>query len=217
MGSEKEQWKHSSLLDHLFGFNIDEIEARLLAEERKNSSSDKHQLWNFSSRDGNQTWIGLDPQVMLTPYSEQFEITERLSLNGKTLVDLGCGYARMGLFFKGFYPDSKFIGYEVVNERVVDTARVFNELEIRNSLIETVDITKSDFQLPDADIFFIYDFGHPSQIKEMLEKLSAVADQKSITVVARGKGIQSLIYYHHPWLFSLYGPEVARNYIIFRS
>ncbi len=208
---------HSSLLDCIIGFDVNQIEAELFKRERESSSDEKFELWDFNRSNGNQTWIGLDPQVMLTPYCEQFEIAKKLNLKKHTLVDLGCGYGRMGLFFKNFFPSAKFLGHEVVAERVIEANRIFETLKIDNAHVFHSDITDPSFELPDADIFFIYDFGHPAQIKMMLDRLSALADIKSITVVARGKGIQSIIFYHHPWLFSLHDPEIASNYTIFRS
>ena len=68
-------------------------------------------------------WVGLNIQSLLTPYTEITEILQRLELKpGDQLIDLGAGYGRIGFVMGHNYPESIFIGYEAVSERVIGSA-----------------------------------------------------------------------------------------------
>lgn len=89
---------HSRKIDERLGFQVDQIEAELLERARKLRPGGH--LWTLGQglHEGSQTWIGLDPQVIQTPYAEIVEILDLLDLKcSKKVVDLGAGYGRMGI------------------------------------------------------------------------------------------------------------------------
>src|SRR5689334_5029748 len=82
---------HSGKVDAWLGLKISEIETalseRLYAERGRERYREPYK----------DSWVGLPPQSLLTPYSEIRSILAKLSPPpGSTLVDLGAGYGRVG-------------------------------------------------------------------------------------------------------------------------
>ncbi|MGZ3713622.1 MAG: class I SAM-dependent methyltransferase, partial [Bdellovibrionota bacterium] len=66
-----------------------------------------------------ERWEKQGPAVFMTPYTELRKILTELSPKGGQLViDLGAGYGRMGFVLKSHFPEVRFIGYELVAQRV---------------------------------------------------------------------------------------------------
>jgi hypothetical protein len=145
---------------------------------------------------GHQTWVGLDPQTLNTPYAELDLACELLKPKpGELFVDLGAGYGRLGLVLNEKYPGVKFLGYELVKERVDEGNRILGG----NQLV-TMDLMASNFELPIAEYYFLYDFGKTEHIRRIMAKFEKLADTHHFKLIARGKGSRSIIEYEHPWL-----------------
>jgi hypothetical protein len=206
-----------TLLDQYFGFHIDEIEAHLLVAAKDINPYGNHHTWGQALHQGNQTWVGLHPQSILTPYQELLEICQLLNpVAGQTIVDLGAGYGRMGLVMKLHFPEVHFLGLEFVGERVKEGQRILKEQHCELARLEQADLTVDEFQLPDADYYFIYDYGTIPHLRRTMQQIEdKVVAKKNFKVIARGKGIRSLIGHEHPWLASVFEAVHRTNYSIY--
>lgn len=190
---------HAYELDRQLGFQCEAIEKQIV--EKYPSQSDQ------------ELWIGKDYQGIQTPYSELVEVIERVALSdGSTWVDLGAGYGRMGLVIAACFPKLRFRGYEFVQERVNEARRVFPEMQI-----EQADLAAAGFEMPDAEGYFLYDFGTEAAIESVLEKLKHVARRQQIVAIGRGKRSRHLIDRRHPWLSGVHNPEHFETYSVYRS
>lgn len=200
-------WEEDSqAIDQQLGFRVAEIERALLERARQRDPSGNHHTWGSALHNGNQTWVGLHPETIQTPYSELADIVRRLPLkNGERVIDYGAGYGRLGLVLKDLHPGVSFRGIEFVPERVEEARRL-------GINVVQGDLTHPDFFPEAADHYFIYDFGKVPHIRELLNKLGAVADRKSFTVTGRGKGIRSLIAHEFHWLTPFHESE---NYALY--
>lgn len=198
----------SDEIDRLLGFRVHEIENELHERARMSDPQGNHHRWGASLHSGNQTWVGLHPETIQTPYVELLRVCEKLNLSsGQKVVDLGAGYGRLGLVLAEFYPEVQFQGIEYVSERVAEGKRM------GVNLIEG-DLTHPDYIPDEADHFFIYDFGKVPHIRSLLQKLSDLADRKKFTVTGRGMGIRSLIAHEFHWLTPFYEEENFSLYSI---
>jgi hypothetical protein len=191
-------------IDRYFGYRVNEIEEDIYRAAKKLRPDGDLANLGHVFHGGHQTWIGLDPQTLQTPYSELIQMCELLTPRPKSLiVDLGAGYGRLGLVLHFFYPTVQFIGYELVPERVAEGNRIFELNNCQISKLLTQDLTSAAFKIPVADSYFIYDYGKVAHIRETLKQLEALTAHHHFKVIARGKGTRSIIEHEHPWLCEL--------------
>lgn len=203
----KEAQNHSTQVDHHLGFHFQEIEENLL----KNQNYQK-------SQEPVQTWAGLPVQAMQTPYTEIRYILSLLKPSpDQMVIDMGCSYGRMAHVIGQHYPQVNFIGYELVQERVDEGQRVLRHFHYPRTRLETCDLNSQTFTPPEADFYFIFDFGSRPAIEKALEDLRVIARKRGITLIARGRGIRHQIYQSHPWLCEINPPENYDHFTIFRS
>lgn len=202
--SHEGQRKHSAIVDKLLGFEVEDIENGLYKKARLLRPEGSIQNWGHSLHQGNQTWVGLDPQTLQTPYTEIFQMLQFLGPDLNHLVDLGAGYGRMALVLAQVSPESLFTGHEIVQERVTEGSRVLNELSCTNAKLIEQDLMDPSYSLTSADAYFLYDFGKVGHIRYILNQLKNLADTLKFKVIARGKGSRSLIDYEHPWLSQVF-------------
>lgn len=194
---------HSQTLDQLFGFNSERIERALSGLDCGHNK---------------QLWYGLDLQSLQTPYSEILQIIQIIEPSSdETWVDLGAGYGRMGLVMGLLYPSMKFKGFEFVKERVTEANRILKKWGCDGSTLSQADLAAPSFFIPDADLFFIYDFGSKQDVSCVLRKLAEKAKRHPVRVVARGRGIRHWILQEHPWLASVEPPRHYQHWSIFHS
>ncbi|MGE3610092.1 MAG: hypothetical protein AB7I27_10935 [Bacteriovoracaceae bacterium] len=207
---------HSEIVDHLLGFQVDEIEARLLTKAKETSPDGNIKNWGQHIHQGNQTWVGLSLQTLQTPYNELRKMCHSLNLKqGDHLVDLGAGYGRLGLILKYYYPGIRFTGFEYVPERVEEGNRIFQFYECSQSTLIEQDLGSPKFQLPIADYYFLYDYGNLFQMRMTINQLENLALNKKFKVIARGHGIRSIIDLEHPWLSQVFPVQRERLYSVY--
>lgn len=165
-----------------------------------------------------QLWIGLPTRTLLTPYTEIRLILDQLAPPaGSTVVDLGAGYGRMGFVVGWHYPEVRFIGYELVDERVTEARRCLEEFAFPRVRMECADLNEASFRPESAEFYFLYDFGSRQAIDKTLDDLREIARSRAITVVGRGRASRDAIERRNPWLSEVVAPEHYPHYSIYRT
>lgn len=209
---------HSRAVDDQLGFAHREIERQLLDRAKSLEPTGSMNSWGRGIHDGQQTWVGLDPEVLQTPYDELDRMCRLLELNfDDHVVDLGAAYGRLAFVLAHHHPLAHFTGIEYVSERVTEANRVFEQHGLRNARVIQDDLSREDFLLPLAQAYFVYDYGNIEHIRHTLEQLKQLDTTHRFQVVARGQGIRSLIQYHHPWLAQMGTPYHEENFSIYRN
>jgi hypothetical protein len=204
-------------LDQSFGFRISEIEQDLLTAAKALRPQGSLANLGAALHQGHQTWIGLDPDSLNTPYAELAEMCDLLNpVKDDLVVDLGAGYGKLGLVLHKNYPEVHFRGFEFVPERVEEGRRIFALHGCVRAELFIQDLMSSDFSLPVASHYFLYDFGKLEHIRVILLLLEKLADSHHrFKVIARGKGSRSIIEFEHPWLSGINDVLVRENYSIY--
>ncbi len=205
--TDLEAMQHSEAIDHWLGFDIVTVEKLIHAR-----------LGNSRLGDAQEYWVGLNIQSLLTPYTEIRKLLKLLEIKpGDRLIDLGAGYGRIGFVMGHYYPDSSFVGYEAVEERVQETHRCLKRWNFPNVQMELADLSAQNFKPEAADFYFIYDYGTRPAVEKTLEDLKEVARTRKITVIGRGRLSRDAIERHHPWLSQVHAPLHFKNYSIYFS
>jgi hypothetical protein len=196
---------HSAEVDAWLGLKTAMIEAMLVRE-------------NATSMDSQQRWIGLPTQTLLTPYTEIRTLLQKLNPRPReTIVDLGAGYGRMGFVIGRHFPEVRFIGYELVEERVNEGVRCLAPFEFSNVQLRVADLKAAEFRPEPAEFYFLYDFGSRDSIEKTLQDLRLIARAHKITVVGRGRASRDCIERQHPWLSQIIRPEHHAHFSIYHS
>lgn len=208
--------EHANILDKILGFRVKYVEEMLVAEARGFDPEGSHESWGPSMHDGVQTWVGLELQTLQTPYSEIYRILQLLKLRPyQHVVDLGAAYGRMGIVIGGLYLKNSFVGFEYVRARVDEGNRIFNELGMYRSKLVTQNLFDPGFVLPEADIYFIYDYGQVEHIDHTLKQIHSEARKRPRKVVVRGKFTKRIIADRHPWLELVYEGRLEELFSIY--
>lgn len=211
------QLKASAIIDNLFDFNVLSIEQEMLAKAKEKFPNGNQRSWGRSMHDDHQTYVGLSPSILQTPYCELQEIVDKLEIEkNETVIDLGAAYGRMGIVCEQVCETIEFIGYEYCDERVEDGNNVYDDLNLENKSLEQQDIVCESFDLPIADYYFVYEFGHLKEIEKLFEKLRENSKEGKFKVVVRGEGAKSIVFNKHPWLTVFDYIEVG-NCLIFSN
>ncbi|MFL5785981.1 MAG: hypothetical protein ACJ76H_15285 [Bacteriovoracaceae bacterium] len=205
----------SEIIDERLGLRVKEIESDLLRRAQLLIPKGDHHSWGAALHEGNQTWVGLHPETIQTPYAELARMCRKLSLkNGDHVVDLGAGYGRLGFVLQDLYPAVTFLGLEFVHERVLEGQRIYRELGLDPKTLTEGDLTAENYFPEEATHYFLYDFGKVPHIRRILLQLGEIADRKKFTLIGRGKGVRSLISHEFPWLTVFYAEENFSIYSI---
>lgn len=209
---------HSHSIDDQLGFNVKSIERELLERAFKLDPEGSMGTWGRMLHEGAQTWVGLAPETLLTPYDELFRMCEKLQIgeNGH-LVDLGAAYGRMGFVLNEFRPSAFFTGIECVSERVNEGNRIFAQHKLDRARLIHDNLFRPDFTLPVGDAYLIYDYGNIEHIRWTMGQLQNLAGIHRFQVIARGDGIRSLIQYAHPWLADMGEPHHDENFSVYAN
>jgi hypothetical protein len=196
---------HAVLVDDYLGFECEHAESNI--RHAGKNASEMQQIWEH-----------LSVQAMQTPYVEIRSILNLINPQpGETLVDLGAAYGRMGFVMAQHYPQTEFLGYEIELSRVQEAQRVMKLHNLDYSRIIAADLCAKGFQLPIADYYFVFDYGHERDVRRTLEDIKNVARTKEIQVIARGRLSRALIYEDHPWLYMIHEPRHYSHFSIFKS
>lgn len=210
--------QHANQVDKILGFRIKYIEEMLIAEARGFDPEGQHYSWGPAMHQGVQTWVGLDLQTLQTPYSELLRILQLLKIKPyQHLIDLGAAYGRMGVVVGGIYGKNQFTGYEYVKSRVDEGNRIYKELGLNKCQLHVQDLFSKDFKLPQADVYFIYDYGQVEHIDHTLRQISDVSLKRPVKVVVRGKFTKQIIAKGHPWLDLKYEGKLEEFFSIYSA
>jgi len=106
---------------------------------------------------------------------------------GARFIDLGSGYGRVGLLVGLLHPEVLFTGYEFVKERVGLGNQAAENLGMLSHVrFLTQDLSSADFQIPEAEVYYLYDPFSESTYAHVLAQLCAIARRKKITIVTKG-------------------------------
>ncbi len=216
--SELSSREHSKKIDQYLGFRIIRIERKLIQQFRSFHLNDRietnKKLHSESGNEG-ESWVGLNPQVLLTPYTELYQIFELLKdFPIKTVVDIGCAYGRVGIVAKAFFPELQFTGYEIVKKRILEANRISSLYELDLEILNQ-NVLDDHFELPDASVYFIYDFSHFMHIKVMLKKLENKIGHYPFILVAKGDDVRSIIQLFFPIFITRNEPIYKQGWSIF--
>ncbi|MEN9724251.1 MAG: hypothetical protein RJB38_2237 [Pseudomonadota bacterium] len=219
-------------------FQFPELLARLILESSGDYVSEKrdserideflelqiseieHQLQQAIGRAAasQEAWQHLSPQVFQTPYAEIYRILQALAPKpGELVVDLGAAYGRMAFVLESFFPEVRFVGYELLEARVFEARRVLSRLRLQRSCVEVCDLENPQFKPVQAQHYFLYDFGTRSAIRKALLDLRDWAREGQIQVVARGRAARDEIEREHPWLSQVNQPRHWPHYSLYCS
>lgn len=184
---------HSKNLDRQFGYKIPKIEEKLVQKYRHYDQavdeSNKKQHYQ-----GTQTWIGLHPQVLQTPYSDLFNALQLLTdYPIRRVVDIGAGYGRVGLVMSSLFPDSEFIGFEILKKREQEANRIFSSLGLNNCKVYLENVLEEGFTLPKAEVYFIYDFSEITDISKILDQLKSRIHVEDFFLITKGDRMDQLL------------------------
>ncbi len=208
---------HSEYVDTILGFHINEIELNLKSTAQILQPDGNVSTWGRQMHEGSQSWVGLNPRQLLTPYHELLEMCRLLNPKaGTTLIDLGAGYARMAFVLNQYEPLAKFIGYEIVEERVTESNRLLKHYELSDSVMIAQDLSSKSFSLPVADFYLLYDYGNVEHIKSTLNDLKNIAFKHPIKVIGRGR-MRGLIDNDHAWLSQVFEPIHCETFSLYSS
>lgn len=207
--SYAETQAHAAKVDEWLGLDTAGVE--LCIQVRTRSSSD------FDGRQ--ESWVGLPIKSMLTPYTElRHMLTQVQPQAGQLIVDLGAAYGRMGFVMSRHAPGVRFLGFELLEERVREGARCLAKYSAgRDIQLLAADLKSSQFVLPRADIYFIYDYGSREAVEKTLRDLQSLAIAGAFIVIGRGGRVRDAIERHQPWLSQVTEPVHFPHYSIYRS
>ena len=209
--------QHSLLLDKILGLDIKGVEEELVRAGRAKLPEGSFEYWGPALHHGSQTWVGLDAQTLNTPYSVLWRLCDLLQLKGERVVDLGAAHGRLGAVMQFHAPAARFLGLEYVPERVAEANRMYLRWRCEHARCEVQDLFAPGFALPEAEVYFIYDYGRHDHINATLGQIGAEAARRPIRLVARGQATNKLIADHHPWAEPLYQGVQEERFTIYRG
>jgi hypothetical protein len=203
-------FEQSHLLDQILGYEIERIESVLSCEHED--------YYKTRLKEGeSQRWFGLHPQTLQTPFSEILDfllLLKKYQIN--KVIDLGAGYGRVGVVMQSIFPESTFVGHEIVPERVEEGNRVFKKLHLNKCHLVNEDVLKIE-EFPQADLYFIYDFSEYEDVRKLLSLFSKKMYKDRFFVVARGEGIRSMIQLKYPEFWAAHGAIHSKKWSLYSS
>ncbi len=121
-------------------------------------------------------------------YSTVLTALENLSLKpGDRFIDLGSGYGRVGLVVGLMHPEVNFVGYEYVPHRVKIAADSTERLSMEKHVhFLTQDLSLKEFQIPEAEIYYMYDPFSEDTYGHVLSQLIELAKHRKVMIVTKG-------------------------------
>ncbi len=104
-----------------------------------------------------------------THYSLLIDIFNYLRPPGKkSLVDIGSGFGRVGFFLNLCFPELKYLGLELVEERVDCANKIAEKNNFYNCKFMTQDLSDKEYVLPKADFYYFYDPLSEENLKKVI-------------------------------------------------
>jgi len=210
--------EHSKTIDHILGFRIIRIERKLIQQFRSfhlHENVESNKKLHSDNGEVGESWVGLNPQVLLTPYNELYQIFDILKdYPIHSIIDIGCAYGRVGIVAKAFFPEVRFTGYEIVKKRITEANRISDRYDINLEILNQ-NVLDESFSLPEASIYFIYDFSHFLHIKTMLSIIEKKIGQHPFILVAKGENVRGIIQLFFPIFLTKDTPIYKKNWSIF--
>lgn len=121
---------------------------------------------------------------------------------GSKVVDLGSGYGRFGFVIGLAYPELHFTGFEFVKERVIQANEISKNFGL-NKMVNFIeqDLSTEAFEIPQADLYYMYDPFLDTTYKSLFKKLDILAQSQKIQIATKGNAnhwIQNR-YRDHSW------------------
>jgi hypothetical protein len=160
------------LADEILGFREKEIEAL---------RTGKLNQWQFK---GEEPWLGLPSPQILTPYFAFSTLLKELNPpSGATFAELGAGPGRGAVVIGRKRPDLKYIGYELLLERVEEGQAAIRFLQIRNARMLKQNLSDPHFLPEHADYFYIFNSFSEETFDKVYRDLGQLAKTKAIHVL----------------------------------
>lgn len=200
---------HAAEMDCWLGFKLEEVEAAV-----RNVTV---------PLPGREFWTKQSVQTFSTPYLEIFHALKVAGTNAQDVVlDLGCGYGRVGAVMALKFPGASFVGIEAIQGRIDEAARVLAQfsslqMELIHADLRQVEFADINIGGRKATKFFIYDFGSREDFEFVFTSLRKFAKHQSVTVIARGGRSRDLIQKTEHWLCSVNPPQHFKRFSIYRS
>ncbi len=106
---------------------------------------------------------------------------------GETIVDIGPGFGKMGIVIALMYPGVKFIGYEIVPERIAEFNRVVKNLGLGNDVVMIEqDLGANGFQLVLADYYYSWNPVNEETGRKLWIDLAAKAEIHAFSYMYKG-------------------------------
>lgn len=161
-------------LDRILGLAVTEVSRTIaagLAEGRRAAWGDEY-IWQEPGETGHPS----------TGYSDLIALFDRLALPaGATFADLGCGFGRAGFVVALLFPGVRFVGYELVEERVAAARAASERLALSDVSFEVADLAR--VRPVDADVYYVFCSFREETGRRVLEVLHEVARRRPIELV----------------------------------
>lgn len=127
-----------------------------------------------------------------------------LPKDGESIIDVGSGFGRVGLFIGLCFPKVQYLGLELVAERVECSNKAAVRNNFKNISFKEQDLLLPEYALPTADYYYFYD---PLEL-EGLQKVSldlknqSVLNQRKLKIIALSGYDEGLIthFNNQDWL-----------------
>jgi tRNA G46 methylase TrmB len=123
-----------------------------------------------------------------TSYTSLLIALDELKLKvGARFVDLGSGYGRVGLVVGIVRPDIDFVGYEYVAHRVEASQNSALQAGLSGHVsFLTQDLSDLKFEIPEADVYYMYDPFSQETYLHVFNQLLAIAKKQPVMIVTKG-------------------------------
>lgn len=201
--------QHAAEMDSWLGYCLEEVEARVRTAT------------SFSP--GREYWTKQSVHTFSSPYLDIFHALKTAETNPQdVVVDLGCGYGRVGAVVALKFPGAGFVGFEAIQGRIDEAARILAQfsnlkMELKHADLRHVDFSETSMDGRKATKFFIYDFGSLEDFQFVFMSLRKFATKNPITVIARGGRSRDLIHKTEHWLCEVNPPRHFKRFSIYRS
>ncbi len=129
-------------------------------------------------------WSGanIGPELNTSPF-DAMAIQEELGPMKGKLVDIGSGYGVPGLIFSLLNPDLRYLGLELVPEKIAAAKELSRRFGVTTTKFQQKDLSKSGYSLPDADFYYMFNPVTQKITNALFLQLDAIAARKKIGVI----------------------------------